>query len=161
MNFIYIIITSFFLGSGIFDKTLPVANLVDIEGNDLEINAYTSNGKIQLVSLWATWCGPCRMELDALNKVYPEWKEKYDVEIVAITLDNKRAVGRAKKMFADKEWPFTFFHDAKGELSSKLGIRGIPYSMIIDGEGNIVSTSEGYYPGYEKDIEAKLEKLSK
>ncbi len=146
---------------GVFYKSLPSVNVKTFEGEEVNINEYTSNGKIQLVSLWATWCGPCKRELNALEAVYPKWKDDYGVEIVAITLDNARSVKRAHTMALREEWPYTFFSDSDGVLAGGLGVRGIPYSMLIDQEGNIVSTSEGYYDGYEAEMEKKIKDLVK
>lgn len=142
-------------------KTLPSVNVNTFEGEAVNIKDYTSNGKIQLVSLWATWCGPCKVELNALQKVEADWKEKYDVEIIAITLDNSRMLKRAEALAKKQAWPYTFFSDAEGVLAGNLGVRGIPYSMLIDQDGNIVSSSEGYYQGYEADMEKKIQAIAK
>lgn len=135
---------------------VPPIEVNTFEGEVIDINDYTDNGKIQLISLWATWCGPCKLELNALEKVYPKWKEKYDLEIIAITVDNKRMVKRASAMAEKEAWPYTFFSDPDGALTENLGVKGIPYSMLIDQAGNIVSTSEGYYDGYEAEMEKKI-----
>ena len=152
-----------FLALSVFTvkDTLPSVEVNTFDGEAVNIKDYTANGKIQLVSLWATWCGPCKQELNALHKVYPDWKEKYDVEIIAITLDNARMVKRAEAMAERESWPYTFFTDTEGVLAGNLAVRGIPYSMLVDAEGNIVSTSEGYYSGYEADMEKKIQKLVK
>ncbi len=150
-----------FLALSVFTvkDTLPSVHINTFDGEVVNIKEYTSNGKIQLISLWATWCGPCKVELNALEKVYPDWKEKYDVEIVAITLDNSRMVKRAITMAEKESWPYTFFSDPDGILAGNLGVRGIPFSMLIDEEGTIISTSEGYYDGYEADMEKKIQAL--
>ena len=99
------------------------------------------------------------MELNALKKVYPEWKEIYGVEIIAVTVDYPSMVSRAKKMFSKNGWDYTFFHDKNQELMNLLGIQGIPYSMLIDGSGKIQAVQMGYFPGYEKKLEKKLKTL--
>lgn len=140
-------------------KNIPEATVQDIDGNDINILEYSKDGKPKIISLWATWCGPCRQELNALKKVYPKWKENYDVEIVAITVDRGRMVARAKSMFEGNGWDYTFMHDNNQELMGKLGITGIPYSILIDKDGVIKSVQTGYYAGYEKELEAKLKAL--
>jgi len=149
------------IASATFFNTLPSVDVKTFEGDAVNIKDYTSNGKIQLVSLWATWCGPCKVELNALQKVEADWKEKYDVEIIAITLDNARSLKRAESLAKKQAWPYTFFTDTEGILAGNLGVRGIPYSMLIDQDGNIVSTSEGYYTGYEVEMEEKIKAIVK
>jgi len=140
---------------------IPSVHLTGFDGKEINLKEYTTNGKIQLVSLWATWCGPCKKELNALELVYPTWKEKYDLEIIAITVDTPRMLKKAKAITEKEAWPYTFFHDSNGELFDALSLRGIPYSMLIDQNGNIVSTTEGYQDGYEQEMEAKIKKLLK
>ncbi|MEL6388690.1 MAG: TlpA disulfide reductase family protein [Bacteroidota bacterium] len=140
-------------------KMVPEATVVNGAGESVDLVDYLSDGNPKIVSLWATWCGPCRMELNAIKKSYPRWKEKYNAEVVAISVDNPRMVDRAKKMFASNEWEYTFLFDQKQELMRKFGIRGIPFSIIVDGEGQILSTQMGYSPGYEDMVEDKLKSM--
>ena len=135
---------------------IPKANLKTKAGKSLEIQEYTQNGNPKLISLWATWCGPCRMELAALDKVYDEWKEKYDLEIVAASVDIPPMLNNAKAMFDKNGWEFTFLHDSNQELMGALGIRGIPYSILVDGKGKVKSVQQGYFRGYEQELEKKI-----
>ena len=149
--------TAFFIPSG--QTTLPNPMVNDVNGKAVSIAEYVKDGSPKIISLWATWCGPCRMELNALQKVYPKWKENYDIEIIAITVDVGPMLARAKGMFEKNSWDYTFMHDNNQELMGALGIKGIPYSILIDGKGNIKSIQTGYYPGYEKELEAKIKAL--
>ena len=140
-------------------KEIPKATLNSINEESVEIQEYSRNGNPKLISLWATWCGPCRMELKALDKVYPDWKKKYNLEIVAASVDIPPMLNNAKDMFKKYGWDFTFLHDNNQELMTALGIRGIPYSILVDGSGKIMSVQQGYYPGYEKELEKKIASL--
>lgn len=144
------------MGNTTTENKIPSIIVQDVDGKEVNIQEYTQGGKFYLVSLWATWCGPCRTELKALNKVAADWKEKYDLEIIAISLDKARALPKAKKMFTDSEWPYTFLWDDGAKLATELGLRGIPYSMLIGPDGNIISKASGYSPGYEDKIEGKI-----
>lgn len=158
----YLLITFlFFISSTIVwgQKTLPDVALVDKDGKTFELQSHLKNGKPKLISLWATWCGPCRMELNALKEPYPKWKEKYGLEILTVSVDVPQMVGRAKKMFESNDWEYTFLHDKDEELMTKLELNGIPYSMLLDGQGNIISVQMGYSTSYEKKIEQKLKSL--
>jgi len=140
-------------------KQLPASTVVDKDGKEIDLKSYVADGKPKIVSLWATWCGPCRMELNALKTAYPRWKEKYDLEIVAISVDIPPMANRAKKMFETNDWKYTFLHDNNQELMAKMELNGIPYSMLIDGEGKVVSVQMGFSPSYEDMIEEKLKSL--
>ena len=162
MNYLLTLLTAFlFFSTSLIQAqdVLPSAELVNNKGETVDIKKYTKSGSPKLISLWATWCGPCRMELNALKKVSQRWKEDYDVEIVAISVDMPQMVNRARAMFEKNGWDYTFLHDSNQELMSKLGIQNIPYSMLIDGNGNIQSVQMGYYPDYEKHLEKKIKQL--
>lgn len=155
---IFLVVFHMMMGLGnteVKDK-IPSIMLQDVDGKEVNIQEYTQGGKFYLVSLWATWCGPCKKELNALNAVAEEWKEKYDVEIIAISLDKKRALPKAKKMFDDNKWPYTFLWDEGGALATELGLQSIPFSMLIDPNGDIISKSVGYSEGYEAKIVSKI-----
>lgn len=151
------------LGSTVLfgQETLPDVYVVNNHGESINLKEYVSTGSPKVVSLWATWCGPCRMELNALKKVSERWKKEYNVEIIAVSVDIPQMVGRARKMLETNGWNYTFMHDAKQELMAKLGIQNIPYSMLIDGKGRIQSVQMGYYHNYEKQLEQKIKKLQK
>ena len=151
---------AFTISSSIYaQQAIPNVNVVDVHGKTVALANYMKNGKPKIVSLWATWCGPCRMELNALKAVSPKWKKNYGIEIIAISVDVPAMAGRAKKMFETNGWDYTFMHDNKQELLSALGIQSIPYSMLIDGNGNIKSVQVGYHAGYEKELEDKIKNL--
>ena len=81
---------------------------------------------------------------------------KYNVEIVAASVDIPPMLNSAKAMFERNDWDFTFLHDVNQEFISALGIRGIPFSILVDGEGQVQSVQQGYFPGYEKKLEKKI-----
>lgn len=142
-------------------ESLPNIIVNDRAGEPVDIKQYSQNGKPKLISLWATWCGPCRQELAALDKVKSTWKEKYDLEIVAVSIDIPQMLRNAEVMFDKNGWDFTFLHDNNQELMQALKLRGIPYSILVDGQGDVSSVQMGYYPGYEEQLEQKIAKLSK
>ena len=61
-------------------KTIPDAELKTLDGQKVSLNDYIEEGKVTIINFWATWCAPCKKELDALAPVYPEWQEKYGVK---------------------------------------------------------------------------------
>ena len=145
----------------IAQKPFPSATLKTIEGKSVDIKSYTSKGKITVISFWATWCSPCKRELDAIAELYPTWKEKYDVEFIAISIDDARGIAKVPGMVKSKGWEYTILSDMNSTLPQLLNFKQIPQSYLLDQKGNIVYSHNGYNPGDEFELEEKIKKLKK
>ena len=139
----------------------PDVNIRTLEGEKIAISDHVNNGKITVVSFWATWCSPCKKELDAISDIYEEWQEEYDMELVAISVDNARSSAKVAPMVAQKGWEFTVYQDQNNEIASAMGFQSVPQTYLIDQAGNIVYTHSGYVPGDEFELEEKIAKLAK
>lgn len=135
--------------------------LKTLDNQSVDILDYIGKGKATIVTFWATWCTPCKRELDAIHEVYEDWKKDYDVEVVAITTDNTRGLRKVPGLVASKGWEFIVLSDVNGDLKRGLNFQAIPQSYLIDKEGNIVYSHSGYAPGDEYELEDKLKALKK
>lgn len=169
------IIVSFFLFTGFSascnsTKTEPVVPYESIEikggipsvvvktlgGQAVNIQDYVGKGKIVVMSFWATWCSPCKRELDAISDIYEDWQEEYDVELLAITIDDARSMAKVPSLVETKGWEFTVLADSKRELQKALNFQSVPQTFLLDKDGNIVYTHTGYNPGDEMELEDKI-----
>ena len=142
-------------------KTLPDATVKTLDGKTVHIKSYVGNGKITVLSFWATWCAPCKREMDAIAELYPDWKDNYNVQFLAVTIDTQRDLPKVKPMVATKGWEYTILSDAANQLKNALNFQTIPQTYLIDQKGNIVYEHTGYNPGDELDLEAKIKGLVK
>jgi peroxiredoxin len=139
----------------------PSVNIKTIDGKTVNTKDYTGKGKITVVSFWATWCTPCKRELDAINELYPEWKQKYDIELLAITIDDARGLTKVPATIKSKGWEFTVLADTKQELQQALNFQTIPQTFLLNEKGEIVYYHNGYSPGDELKLESKIKSLKK
>lgn len=112
-----------------------------------------------MVSIWATWCGSCRSELNALQRVHCDWSEKYDFEFLAISVDTPTDHAKIFKMVNKKDWNFKVMHDEYGYLVGELGVSAIPRMFLVDQSGNIVYEPKGYSSRELNKIEDKIKTL--
>lgn len=147
----FILFSSFVLNAN--NGEIPSVKIKTLEGQSVDIQDYIGNGKITVISFWATWCSPCKKELDAIADLYPEWKEDYDVEFIAITIDNARALSKVPAMVSSKGWEYTILSDANQDLQRALNFQTIPQTFLLDGEGKILYSHSGYNPGDEFELE--------
>lgn len=106
------------------------------------------HGKVVVINLWASWCGPCRREVPEYEKVRKAYTNG-DVAFVGLTMEDPRYENERVQRFV-REVGFGFrLGWADRELARNLtqGKRSIPQTLVIDQEGRIVSHWDGYAPG--------------
>jgi thiol-disulfide isomerase/thioredoxin len=124
-----------------------------VDGTDVDIA--TLRGKVVLVDFWATWCGPCRMEIPNVVAAYNEL-HKDGFEIVGISLDQSKDKLLAYAQQVGMTWPQYF--DGKGwgnDISSRYGINSIPTAWLVDKKG-IVRSTEARGPDLVDQVKALL-----
>ena len=142
-------------------QSLPDLVLKDINGNNINIKTYGSNGKITIISFWATWCKPCIKELKNVDALLEEWTEKYNVELVAVSMDNARNAIKVKPTVTGNGWEVDVLVDPNDDLARVLNVTNPPVTFLIDQNGNIVYTHTGYLEGDEYDLEKEIIKIKK
>jgi len=138
------------------NNTLPDVEVKTLDGKSVNIQDMVGNEKITVISFWATWCSPCKRELDAITEVYEDWQEEYNVELIAITIDDARSLAKVPAMVESKGWEYTILSDVKQDLKRALNFQTVPQTFLIDQNGEIVYTHNGYNPGDEFELEDKI-----
>ena len=138
---------------------LPSVQLKDINGKTVDTAQLSNDGRPFVISFFASWCKPCLRELKAINDLYPDWQEETGMKLIAISIDEGQDSHRVKPMVESEGWEYEVLLDPNSEFKRALGIQMIPYLMIIDGNGNIVETRNGYTDGSETHIIEKIREL--
>ncbi len=140
-------------------QTMPSVMLKDLTGKTKNTADYSKNGKITIISFWATWCTPCKKELSNINDLLDEWKSKYDLELIAVSTDNSKNVLKVKPFVDGQGWSFECLLDVNEDLKRALNAPLIPYTVLLDKTGKIVYTHTGYIEGDEFMLEEKIKSL--
>ena len=138
-------------------QNIPNTELKTLDGKTTNLQKITTNNDLVIVSLWATWCAPCKNELDAINDEYDDWVEETGVKLFAISVDDSRTVKNVKPMVNGKGWEFEILLDTNSDLKKALGAPTVPVTFIIK-NGEIVFRHSGYNPGSEDDLFEELKK---
>jgi peroxiredoxin len=142
-------------------QTLPEMNLKDVNGKTKNMADYSRSGKITIISFWATWCSPCKKELNNINEVYDEWKSKYNLELIAVCTDNARNVPKVKPYVDGQGWEYEIIMDINQDFQRAMNVAQIPHTFLLDTKGNIVYQHSGYLEGDEFALEEKIKALVK
>ena len=142
------------------EKMLPSIVLNDAVGKQVNVSDYGKNEQVTVVSFWATWCVPCKKELNNISELYDEWKEKYNVKIVAISIDDSRSSTKVKPYADSQRWQFDLLLDPNQDLKRELNIQAVPFTALLNKQGKIVFTHSGYVEGDELVLEDEIKKYA-
>jgi thiol-disulfide isomerase/thioredoxin len=101
------------------------------DGKPLKISDF--KGKVVVLNVWATWCGPCKVEMPTLAKMAASYAGK-PVDVVAVSIDTPDAGAKAA-LFIAQNSPLKFYHDPSMKLIFKVGGQGAPTTVIYGKDG--------------------------
>lgn len=110
------------------------------EGADMDLSAY--HGKVVVLNFWATWCAPCKREMPSLDRLNAALSED-DIEVVTM------AFGRHNPMMMERFWQqaeistLPLHRDIDTSLAEALGVKGLPYTVILDVDGRQIAALPG------------------
>lgn len=113
--------------------TAPNFQLWDLDGKPISLSQY--QGRVVLINFWATWCGPCRVEMPAMEQLYRQFNGK-GFEILAVSTDQQGvAVTRPFKESLGLSFPI--LHDSDYRVGITYGARTLPITFLVDRQGLI------------------------
>ncbi len=143
------------------NQEAPSVQVKDIDGAPINFNSTVEKGKITVVSFWATWCGPCIKELQAIDELYADWQTKYNVKLVAVSIDDARNSRKVKPKVLAENWQYQIILDENMDLARAMNVNNPPMTFVFDKNGKLVYSHQGYTPGAESELEAQIAELAK
>jgi peroxiredoxin len=112
-----------------------------LDGGSVKLSDF--RGKVVLLNFWATWCGPCKAEVNDINTLYEKLKSE---GFTVFTVDIRESARKVASFMKKNSLRFPVYLDESGEISAQYGITGIPTTFIVDPEGKIVGRAIGPRP---------------
>jgi len=154
-------ISLFTLSSYSQNKNLPSVKVKDLKGKLVNIQSLENDGNPIVISFWATWCKPCKKELNTIAEVYEDWQEDTGVKLVAISIDDSRSASKVKPYVNASGWEYEIYIDANRELARSMGVSTVPHTFLLNSNGKVVWEHKGYIDGDEDELLEQIEHISK
>ena len=119
---------------------IDLGEFKDGDGNVIDISKW--KGRVALVNLWATWCGPCRAEMPHLNELQKLFGGQ-DFEVVALSVDLKGAEVSSAFLKDIKADHLALYIDQTTKVMGRIGAFGLPMTVLIDRQGREVGRLVG------------------
>ena len=141
-------------------KTIPSVQLKDMEGKVINTAELGLKGPI-VFSFWATWCAPCKRELNTIHDLYEDWQEETGVTLVAVSVDDEKTKNNVPVYVNGKSWDYIVLMDPNGDFKRAMGVNNVPHTFLVDENGVIVYSHNSYAPGDEEILYQKILELKK
>ena len=119
----------------------PDFTVYDADGNEVHLTDFV--GKPIVLNFWASWCGPCKMEMPDFNEKYLELGEEVQFLMINMTDGSRETVEIASEFIKESGYSFPVFYDTKMDAANTYGAYSLPMTFFIDAEGYPVARATG------------------
>lgn len=120
---------------------VPDFTVYDLDGNPAALSDFF--GKPIVLNFWASWCGPCKMELPDFQEVYEEQGSDVQFLIVNLTDGHQETVETASGYLAQEGYSFPAYYDTQRSAAAAYGVNAIPCTYFIDANGCGIARASG------------------
>jgi peroxiredoxin len=136
------------------DQAAPDFTLRSLSGENLRLQEY--RGKVVLINFWASWCGPCRQEMPILDRIHKRY-EPAGFTVLGVNVEGE--LDKARKIADRLDVSFPLLFDDGQQVSEDYALESMPYTVLVDRDGQVRFIHHGYKPGDENKYIDRLKTL--
>ena len=156
-----------FLGSDLFPVSVgspaPAFRAVTLGTPPVEKTLASYKGQVVLLNVWATWCGPCRIEMPSMEQLHRELGPR-GLHVVAVSIDDPGSEQQIRDFAKHLGLTFEILHDASGKIQQQYQTTGVPETFVIGRDGvirkKVIGAATWSSPGNRALIEQLLAERS-
>jgi peroxiredoxin len=138
-------------------ERVPDYAAMTLEGEEHSFTGHL--GEVVLVNVWATWCGPCRVEMPPIKALYDRYKDD-GFTVLAVSIDAGPGYrGKVESFIEEYDLDFPILLDPEGRITRMLRTAGVPETFVLDREGRIVKRHIGATDWNSRANRALIEEL--
>ena len=141
-------------------RNLPNVKVRTLQGDAFNISELDNDGSPIVISFWATWCKPCKKELNNIAEVYEDWQDETGVKLVAVSIDDSRSMAKVAPYVNSTDWEYEVYLDSNSDLKRAMGVSTVPHTFLLNNKKEIVWQHRGYVEGDEGKLYEKIEELT-
>lgn len=123
----------------------PDMAVYDRDGKEVHLSDYI--GKPIVLNFWASWCGPCQMEMPDFNEKYQELGEEVQFLMINMTDGSRETVEKASAFIEEQGYGFPVFYDTEFDAANTYGASSLPTTFFIDAQGKVTAQAKGAIDG--------------
>lgn len=140
-------------------KQIVNIKVTQMDGTQALLSDILTDDKNYIISLMASWCGPCRTELNAFQKISEKWECDLNTKIIAISIEKPTDTHKLFNLVKKQKWTMPVVHDKMAYTSRELGVFDIPQTYLINKQREIVHSSQGFHSRLIEQYETEILKL--
>jgi len=142
-------------------RIIPSAEVKKLDGASFNTVNLENGGKPMIIDFWATWCSPCKAELNAIAENYADWQKETGVKLVAVSIDDARNMDKVRPYVNGKNWEYEVLLDPNGDFKRAMNVNNVPHVFVVNGNREIVWQQNSASPGDDEKLYEIVKKVAK